>query len=212
MVCLLGKTAAENFVGILNGHKGEWIVVADDFFDARDLGQFNDAEENLTFMMSVGTFCVDVGNAAVDGLHDGFGNLFIFLADDEDVFLVVEAISKGIADFGHEEIGYQCIQGRFNAEEKSFQAEQDRIDGKAGRTDFNGIKFLYNSSDDIRSARTAADPVQDSKPHAVQRTGCDAGEHRILDDFGRVEKGKDMQEEGKTECAVNTADEVTAAH
>ena len=105
MVRALGEAPAEYVAGILNDHEGKGVQPFYQLFDLGYLGQFYNAEQNLPVLVGKGSFPFDVGDAPAYDFDNGFGDLFVVVTDDNDIFLKIETVCKGVGHLEYHEIG-----------------------------------------------------------------------------------------------------------
>ncbi len=109
--------------------------------------------------MGIGPFPFDIGDAAAYNPDDGFGNFFVTVADNNNIFFEVKTVAESIGHFEHDKVGRQRVKGRLQPEKKCSGCEQYDVDKKSGGTDTDAVIFLDNGSDDITATGTSACPV-----------------------------------------------------
>lgn len=92
----------------MNDHKGCGIHSLTNVFYFCQLSQFDYDEQNLSVLMSVRSFSMQIRYAAAYYLDDFFRNTFAFVTDYNDIFLKIKTNGESIASFRH---GKKCQQG-----------------------------------------------------------------------------------------------------
>ena len=212
VVGALGEAAAEYVAGILHDHEGKGIQFFDQLFDFGHLGQLDHAEQQFPVLVGVGPFPFDVGDAAPDDLDDGFGDFFVAVADDDNIFLEVKAVGEGVGHFKYDEVRGEGVEGRFQSEEERACRQQDDVDQEPRGADADAVEFLDDGADDIAAAGAAAHPVEGAQPDAVEHAAGDTAQHGVVDLCQLLQRREQLQEEGQDQGSVDAADEIVAAH
>ena len=98
-----GKAASENVVNIVDNHKSVGVNFTNNATDFCSLGKLGNYKKNLSLLVSVCTFAVQVGYATTNNFDDCFRDRFGVVTDDDNILFEIEADNKCVTGFVHDE-------------------------------------------------------------------------------------------------------------
>ena len=166
------EASAYNVMHRIDGNEGGFVLFQGDILQLAHLKTGNNAVEHLFGIAGVGTLAVEEGNAAPQPVHEGIGNLLVFIGDNHDSIGLVQALYYDVNHLGDDEVCYQGVHGLVPAEDEACRPQDKEVEEHDNLADGEGGFLVNDDGDDFRAVQGTA--VADDQPHAG--AGEDAAE------------------------------------
>ena len=143
----------------MDNHKRIGVNFANDATNLSGLGKLGNYEENVPLTMGKSTFAVQVGYATANNLDDCFCNRFRVVADNDNVFLEIEADNESVTGFVHYEHSEQGVEHGLDTEKEAAYEEQENIKNKVTVVNTDGVVFLDDGTYNIHTATATTNAV-----------------------------------------------------
>lgn len=105
------EALAKDFIGLEHGDKGVGVDAVYVFLEEVHLAGTEDGEDDLFFGMVVHPFAMQEGAAPFEVVDDAVADFRVFVGDDEEGFIIAEAVEGEIDDTADDKNGDETEEG-----------------------------------------------------------------------------------------------------
>lgn len=205
------EALARDLGGIGDDHEGLWVMVAHDGLDAADLGEADDGEKDAARFLGEATATVEVGDAAVDVLHDIGADFLRLTGDDDDGFLAVETGGDAVRELGDDVDGDERKEHLLERADECRAGDDEEVQHEDDGAHVDGIVFLHDGADDIEAARVGVDAEHHAEADAREHAAEDGVEDDIRADVPVHDEMREVEEDGEHDGTEDGIERIVAA-
>ena len=168
-------------IGCIKNQQERMLVdTLEDFAGFRNLGHGNNGEHDFRILGGKSAFCLDERRAPLDIGYDGVADGSIFLGDDQEHFLRVEAVNRAVGENAGDIHREERIQSHLDGKDGHSDDDEDGIRDEAGRSDVHAILLLDDCSHEVYPAGRSVGAEYEAAADAVEHAAEKSGQEQVL--------------------------------
>ena len=188
------------------------IDLPDEPFQAGDLGQIDDGEEDLLVPAGVRALTVEERRPVAEIPQEGVRHLIGLLRHDEGCLPLGEADDDAPRHVGVDVHGHQRADGGLHGEEEARRGHDEAVQRKDHVADLQIVVLFHDGADHVEAAAVGIVAVQDAAAHAEEHAAGDGRHQRILHALPVGEERREVDEDGNGDGADDGDHRVEPSH